>query len=62
MAYEERLGMTPKSLNDSDLLEHITQLRARATDAYHRGEHEAMEVWTQAANHFSAEAKRRELI
>ncbi|WP_209447556.1 hypothetical protein [Rhodococcus qingshengii] len=54
--------MTPESLNDSDLLEHIAQLRARATDAYHQGEQEGMEVWTQAVNHFSAEAKRRELI
>jgi len=62
MAHKARLGETPQSLNNSDLLERIEQLREKASAAYNRGEYEAMEGWVQMVERYKAVAQSRGLI
>ena len=62
MTYKARLGETPQSLNNSDLLERIEQLRGKASAAYARGEYEAMEGWVRMIERYKAVAKSRGLL
>jgi len=62
MAYQARVGETPQSLNNSDLLERIEQVRTSATDAYRQGNIRAIEDWVQMIERYKAEAMRRGLI